>query len=597
MVREQSEGTVIGSISWILHRLFRTQWDLVYVASILLFGGLVYFTHLTQPLGVWDESFYMSAAQFSVTEGHWVIPYVPYNGYGMGSPVGPEPFLIKPPLGIWSQMISMEIFGTSAFAGRLPSAGFALLTAVVAYYLGRMIYSRETGFVAAMVFLTTRMVLHSSHGGRTGALDTQMVFFGTMMIGAILWGLQDEKLQRILFSIAGLSLGAAILTKGFGAGIFPLVVLPLAVIHWRTILTRAGAYGVIATVAPVFLWFAVAATLNASVLEDMFYEQVVNRVSGSMSTYPATFEFMKAPYFRSAPNALDPWLYAMLPSLGAVPLGIFSKHGRSTLATHTLFLCWWALSVFAFFAITGNHIWYIMPAIIPLGILCGLLIDRGLKPSPEAAGLVLGVFFICMRSGLIGAGIRFVTREAVSPTPPVRFVLAVSVTAILLAIIYRRQWTSKELSINVLRRGKPVTVKRLFVISTVILLLIQVPALGAGAAASDQTQVGRQVQERTPVNETIYLHPNGQGPIYSFVFATERTFGEATLHELSTNASIQYALVDTSKIGNISRPHQKIGVITSYRRSSVAISFNNSERTKPNLKYSAIKPPKWPLRI
>lgn len=580
MAGEQSKKTVGSSISWLSHRLFRTPWDLAYVASILILGGLVYFSHLQHPLGLWDESFYISAAQFSVMDGHWVIPYVPYNGYGMGSPIGPEPFLIKPPLGIWFQMFSMEIFGTSVFAGRFPSAVFTLLTAIVTYYLGRMIYSRETGFIAAIVFLTTRMVLQSSHGGRTAALDTQMVFFGTVMVGAILWGLQDEKLRRILFSIAGIALSAAILTKGFGAGIYPLIVLPLAAVYWRTILTRAGAYGVIATVTPAFLWFAAAAVVNPNVLANMFYEQVVSRVSGTMATYSATFEFMKAPYFRSAPTVLDPWLYAMLPSLGAVPLGIYSKQGRSTLATHTLFLCWWALSVFVFFTVTGNHIWYIMPAIIPLGILCGLLIDRGLRPSPEAAGLIVGIYLICMRSGLIGAGIRFVTRGEISPTPPTRFVLAVSATATLLGIIYRSQWMSKTLRTNVLQRTGPVTMKRLFAISTIILLIIQMPALGMDPTGNNQAQVGKQVQEMTPANATIHLYPTGQGPIYTFVFASERTFDETTLHELNTDTSIQYALVGKSEVSDISRPHQRIGELTSYRQSSIMISFNNPNQSQ-----------------
>ncbi|MDL0138597.1 glycosyltransferase family 39 protein [Halobacterium salinarum] len=517
----------------------------------------------------------MSAAQFSVMDGHWVIPFVPYNAFGGGASVGPEPFLIKPPLGIWFQMFSMETFGTSVLAGRLPSAVFALLTAIVTYYIGRLVYSRETGFIAAIVFLTTRIVLHGSHGGRAAALDTQMVFFGTVMVGAILWGLKSEKLQHILFSVAGISLSAAILTKGFGAGIYPLIVLPLAVVHWRTIFTRAGVYGLIATFTPAFLWFALATVSNPSVLVDMFNEQVVNRVSGSKATYSATFEFMKAPYFRKAPDVLDPWFYAMLPSLGAVPLGIYSKQGRSTLATHTLFLCWWALSVFAFFTVTGNHLWYIMPAVIPLGILCGILIDRGLRPSPEAAGLVVGVYLICMRSDMIGDGIQLITRGAVSPTPPARFVLATSAVAILLGIIYRRQWMRKTLRTNLLRRVKPTTVKRLFAISMIILLILQVPVMEMGH--NNQEQVGKQVQTGTPANATIHLYPSNQGPIYSFVFASERVFDEATARELNNNTSIQYALVDKSKVSDISRPHQRIGELTSYRQSSVIVSFNSSE--------------------
>lgn len=566
---------LLGVIRRLSAQLFRTRRDAIYVGLLLLCGGFVYLQGLSRPVAVWDETFYMTAAQFSIEHGYWLVPHVSYESFTPVTQIGAQPFLLKPPLAIWFQMLSMELLGTTAIAARLPAVVFTLLTAVLVYFLGRTIYSRETGFIAAIVLLTTQIIFLGSHGGRTAALETPLLFFGTLAVGAAFLGVRRDYSKAVLFPVAGVSLAAAILIKGFGAGVFALIALPLVIAYWREFLTRDGVLAAVFAVAIPLAWFAVAGVFYGNILGAMLYEQVIIRITGDLSTYPATFGFMKAPYFREAPMKFDPWWYLFLTALVAVPLGIYRRFGRSRLGTETLFLCWWALSVFGFFLVTGNHLWYLMPMVVPIGLLCGRLIDRGLRPSPEAAGLAVGLYLMIMNSPVMGRGIRFVTQGVFSPSPPVRFALVVGVLGMLIAVVYREQWLpSIRPEIDLTQWAE--TAKRAFIVLFVVLIFFQIPMAAGGPDTIDQQQLGIHSNSVTDSDATIYLHPSAQGPIYTFVFYAERPLREATLQQLNTDSDIRYALIAKSVVENLRRPHKRIGAMTAWKTSLVLVEFTNT---------------------
>jgi 4-amino-4-deoxy-L-arabinose transferase-like glycosyltransferase len=554
----------------------QTHRDAIYLVLVVMCGGVAYLQHLGRPVAVWDETFYMATAQFSLKHGYWLVPHVPYEAFGPTAEVGAQPFLLKPPLGIWFQMLSMELFGTSPTAARLPAVGFTLLTAVLVYVLGRTIYSRETGFIAAIVLLTTRMVFIDYHGGRTAALEIPLLFFGTLAVGALFLGVRRDYPRAVLLPVAGVALAAAILVKGFGAGVFALIALPLLVAHWRSFLTREGVLAAGLAGAIPLAWFAVSGMFYGNIVAAMFSEQVISRVSGSLGTFPATFGFMKYPYFRDTPGKFNPWWYLFLTAVVTVPLGIYRRRGQSRLGTETLFLCWWALSVFCFFVVVGNHFWYLLPMVVPLGLLCGRLVNRGLRPSPEAAGLAIGLSLTLMESSAVGLGVRFVTKGMLSPSPPVRFTLVVGCLSVLIEVVYREQWVPAiRPGIDLTRKAR--VMKQVFVVSLVVLIILQVPLADPGwSPTTDQKQLGQRFHATTPPDTTVYIHPSAQEPIYPFVFYAQRPLRRATLHQLNTDSDVQYALIDQSMVESLRRPHERIGTMTVPRNHLVLITFNNT---------------------
>ncbi len=74
------------------------------------------------------------------------------------------PFLEKPPLFWWSQVLVFEAFGrTSAALARLPSAVFGLASLFASYALGRAFLSREASLLGALVLASAWGFVQPSH--------------------------------------------------------------------------------------------------------------------------------------------------------------------------------------------------------------------------------------------------------------------------------------------------------------------------------------------------------------------------------------------------------------------------------------------------
>lgn len=74
------------------------------------------------------------------------------------------PFLEKPPLFWWAQVLVFEVFGrTSAALARLPSAVFGLATLFASYALGRSFFSREASLLGGLVLASAWGFVQPSH--------------------------------------------------------------------------------------------------------------------------------------------------------------------------------------------------------------------------------------------------------------------------------------------------------------------------------------------------------------------------------------------------------------------------------------------------
>lgn len=95
---------------------------------VVLAGTLLFFRLGSAPVVNWDEGFYALMSQDAGALG--VIPSI----HG-------EPWLEKPPLGIWIMSASMKMLGVSAFSLRLPSALFAFGSIILFFFLVRRLES------------------------------------------------------------------------------------------------------------------------------------------------------------------------------------------------------------------------------------------------------------------------------------------------------------------------------------------------------------------------------------------------------------------------------------------------------------------------
>ena len=90
-------------------------------------------------------------------------------------------WLEKPPLHLWLNMLSFQIFGTTTFAVRFFSAVFLVGNMLLLFFLGRLIYSDKSGLLAIILFLTSQLFF-TEHIGRTGDFDMGLIFFSLLAI-------------------------------------------------------------------------------------------------------------------------------------------------------------------------------------------------------------------------------------------------------------------------------------------------------------------------------------------------------------------------------------------------------------------------------
>ena len=64
-------------------------------------------------------------------------------------------FFDKPPLHYWLSALSFTVFGRNEFAARFTGAAMGLLTVLLTYHVGRRLFGRREGLLAALILGTS----------------------------------------------------------------------------------------------------------------------------------------------------------------------------------------------------------------------------------------------------------------------------------------------------------------------------------------------------------------------------------------------------------------------------------------------------------
>ncbi|TND08406.1 MAG: PMT family glycosyltransferase, 4-amino-4-deoxy-L-arabinose transferase [Bacteroidetes bacterium] len=129
-------------------------------------------------------------------------------------------YLDKPPLLFWLSSFSFSIFGISNWAYKLPSFLFGLLGIYSTYGLGKLLYNRQTGVLAALILASSTAMFIIHNDIRTD----------TMLIGAVIFAVWQllywVKTKNTLSFVLGFAaIGVAMLAKGPLGLMLPLLAL------------------------------------------------------------------------------------------------------------------------------------------------------------------------------------------------------------------------------------------------------------------------------------------------------------------------------------------------------------------------------------
>jgi len=499
----------------------------VWLGALLSLWAVVYLRRLDTPLAVYDEGIYAASARLLLRTGSVLVPRI--QG-GLGG-IEPHLFLEKPPLVIWLQAGSIALLGPTELAVRLPSVLFVLGTALLVFWWGARVVSRRAGGFAAVVFLATPHVFEGMNGGRDGATDPALVFFGTLSL-ALLWvGLTDRRGRYVV--AAGVAGGLAALVKGVAVFTFVAAAVGLLVayrdrVQIRPVVAAAGAALLVGGWWPALMW----ARFGERFVRPFLLDQVVGRAAESSVAFGTG-------YLTTLPWSFGPWLYLLGPLAVAVALAVRRTGDRS----ERVFAAWlgaWAALVFGVFALVGNHLWYVLPAYVPLALLVGwglaLTVEGDLPARVGVVAGTLATLFLSYR------------------TASVHYPLVVLVGGALVALAPTLSSAASRFGLD----AYPDAVRAVAACWLVLFAAgLTVPMYEFGGAYT-QRSLGESIDQRTAGDATVHIGPGVGGGLYPLSFYAGRTFSTANASQLDSDREVRLAVVTNRTLAGLNRSHTAV---------------------------------------
>ncbi len=389
-----------------------------------------------------DEGRYTEVPREMLASGDFVTPHLDGVLY-----------FEKPPLHYWLVAAALRVLGVNPFAARIWSALAGLGGLALAYGLGSAMGGRRAGAVAAVALGTAPLWVAV---GRLATLDMLLTFFLTATLTCF-WlaqeagaGRRSRRLWHVMFVAAAL----AVLTKGLIGIAIPgaVVLLYLAATRrWRALAGVPWLTGVPLFIAVAAPWHILVAARNPDFAWFYFIHEHVLRYATPIAERGEPF-----------------WYFVAIVLVGCVPWsGLFPvslrlvrwSALRESLAERreVTFLLIWAGFVVGFFSASQSKlIPYVLPALPPLAVLVGLLVER-LRSGALAAsrlerwGVAAGGALTAVWGlGLLWAGLGKIDRVGLggvrSPGLWGPGVLVVALAALVAATALARRWQPRLLA-------------------------------------------------------------------------------------------------------------------------------------------------------
>lgn len=175
------------------------------VVSVVFFMPFLGAVHLFD----WDEINFAEIAREMVVTGDYLRPQINY-----------QLFTEKPPMFMWMQAVSMNIFGMNEYAARFPNTISGLVTLLFLYHAGTKMYNKKFGILWAGAYFGS--VLPHLYF-RSGIIDpwfNLFIFLGVYHLILFYWkknnyeGVVIRKSMWWQLLMAGIFTGLGIMVKG-----------------------------------------------------------------------------------------------------------------------------------------------------------------------------------------------------------------------------------------------------------------------------------------------------------------------------------------------------------------------------------------------
>ena len=185
------------------------QRDTIYLATVVIVSCfLLLWERGVHDISEWDE------ARNGVNAWHMYFNH-DYINYYYGNKI--DTWSSKPPLMIWSILLSYKLFGFNEFALRFPAFLSTLVFFIVFYKLVTKYTSSITALFTCLILMSCKAII-SWHVGRTGDFDSMLLLFLILSLYSFSSYLTDKNIKGLYW--AALFIGLAFYTKGTAAFLY-----------------------------------------------------------------------------------------------------------------------------------------------------------------------------------------------------------------------------------------------------------------------------------------------------------------------------------------------------------------------------------------
>lgn len=334
---------------------------IIALCLLTLSAGVIYAVY--QPIWTDEESLF-GASKIVVEEG--IVPF--FARYLQIPWLGTQ----HPPLVPLLYGLAMHVFGVELLVIRLVSLLFAVGAILTTYFLGQVLYDRDTGLAAALLLLALPYFLRMGAAART---DMPALFFFALGMLLTLRLLQTP--TYVLAVGAGLAIGLGLLCRYTAVFVYP-VLLGYALI--RGSLGRCKLHlSIVVLVSLTMLapWLAYAArsgVLAAHIGTIAYAVGIVTTTTGGTAWNPTLGPATRRDLLTGLPSGLGAYNIPLLLLGGAYLL----RHKRQSDG----FVFLWIAGVSLLLILTQPTTRYLMPIFPALAIVMA----QALRVVPEATG-------------------------------------------------------------------------------------------------------------------------------------------------------------------------------------------------------------------
>lgn len=168
------------------------------VNLLFALAALVYFSGMFLEVMDVDSAQYASIAREMLDNGQFLE--IQHQG---------RDYLDKPPLLFWTTAAFYYLFGIHDWTFRLSSILFSILGIISTYKLGHLLYNKRTGFISAVVLMTSQAFILMNHDVRTDTILTNAIVFAVWKITEFLY---YQQRRDLIWGFTGIAI--AMMAKG-----------------------------------------------------------------------------------------------------------------------------------------------------------------------------------------------------------------------------------------------------------------------------------------------------------------------------------------------------------------------------------------------